>query len=105
MADSNISRNKEVIIAIIGLLATIVTSLFSYLEGVSKGKDKGQQVHTVIPVNNVTQVNSFPANTSAANFRLLRDVSIYDLRAWIPVELKDKKKDRIQPCHYITTYI
>jgi hypothetical protein len=92
---------KDIIIALIGLAATIITGFFTYMQGLSKGEDKGQQIHAVPPSDKVTNVDKFPKDTSAANFSLLRDISIYDLRAWKPIDQKDKKKERIQPCHYI----
>ena len=92
---------KEIIIALIGLVTAIVTSLFTYMQGLSNGEDKGQQIHNVPPSDKVTKVDIFPEDTNAANFSLLRDISIYDLRAWKPIDPKDKKKERIQQCHYL----
>lgn len=101
MVDETTTGKKEITIALIGLVATVVTSFFTYMQGISKGEDSGQQIHAVPPNTKVTQVDKFPTDSSAANFSLLRDINIYDLRAWKPIELEVKKKDRIQPCHYI----
>lgn len=91
------SAKKEIIIAVIGLVATISTGFLTYLQGVSKGKDDGELVHTVPPNDNVTKVEKFPADESTSNFTLLRDVSIYDLRAWKPVTENAKKRRESNP--------
>jgi hypothetical protein len=56
-------------------------------------------VPNVVPAPNVTETPSLPQGKTK-EFELLRDMSVWDLRAWKAVP-QGKENDRVSPAHYL----
>lgn len=86
---------------VVMIAALFIPSYFSYWLGVNKGKESGQEAHTVPLYPNEKKVDNFPVVPNASNYTLLRGVTVFDLRAWKPFEGIDRKKKRTQPVYCI----
>ena len=78
------------------ILQVAVVSVAAFSDTIGKGRSG---LPAVVPPKEPVIVDSLPA-PSSAEFELLRDMSLWDLRAWREVP-PNRNDDRISPAHYL----
>ena len=90
----------------LGSIAWILGLTFTSVAGIwGGGVWWGSQIRAqsegalVVPPASVRQVNELPSN-SPEGTELLKDISVFDLRSWVPVPPRDRER-RVSPVNYI----
>jgi hypothetical protein len=87
-----------------GIVAAVIIAIGSYLTGVGAQPNSAQPGPSVPPAE-ATEVPVLPQRPPANIYTVFKDISIFDLRSWRPMQDTSRRKDgRISPVNY-TNYL
>lgn len=90
---------------LVALITAVGSASLGYLGGANK-QDRTVSVEkpiSVVPIQNTNLVEQLPEESNSDLYRLVKDISIYDLRQWKPTP-QNLMSTRFSPCNY-TNYL
>src|SRR5688572_13773845 len=96
---AKITATQAIVVAIIAVLGSGLTGYLGYLAAANRNPDNSKQTTVVPPPQDLKTVPKL-GESGGQGIETLRDISIFDLRAWRQVP-ESEKNNRYSPVNYI----